>query len=121
MKLKMLTALAFAVVSLSGFAQRNQPKGMMAVPPMVQNTQGQYSVLPALQKAQSAKKRTVKGYGITVVISGDWVTVDGKPAALDENNASAKSYSQGMYNIVVYKSGKVALLKQGEGFIGYLK
>jgi hypothetical protein len=41
--------------------------------------------------------------------------------ALDENNATAKSYSQGLYNIVVYKSGKVALLKQGEGFVGYLK
>ncbi|WP_166717281.1 hypothetical protein [Enterobacter sp. Tr-810] len=41
--------------------------------------------------------------------------------ALDKNNASAKSYRQGLYNIVVCKSGKVALLKQGEGFVGYLK
>ncbi|ENF7815285.1 hypothetical protein ABR157_001007 [Enterobacter soli] len=41
--------------------------------------------------------------------------------ALDKNNASAKSYRQGLYNVVVYKSGKVALLKQGEGFVGYLK
>ncbi|MDR7940072.1 hypothetical protein ACCW92_00370 [Enterobacter soli] len=121
MKLKMFTALALAVVSLSGYAQGHQPQGIMAVKPAAQNIQGQYSAPPAMQKAQSAKKRTVKGYGITVVISGDWVTVDGKPAALDENNATAKSYSQGLYNIVVYKSGKVALLKQGEGFVGYLK
>lgn len=121
MKLKILTALAFAVVSLSGLARHNQPQGMMPVQPAAQHTLGQYSILPAVQKAQSAKKRTVKGYGITVVISGDWVTVDGKPASLDENNATAKSYSQGLYNIVVYKSGKVALLKQGEGFVGYLK
>jgi hypothetical protein len=121
MKLKMFTALALAVVSFSGYAQGHQPQRIMAVQPAAQNIQGQYSVLPTVQKAQSAKKRTVKGYGVTVVISGDWVTLDGKPAALDENNATAKSYSQGLYNIVVYKSGKVALLKQGEGFVGYLK
>jgi hypothetical protein len=121
MKLKMFTALALAVVSFSGYSQGHQPQGIMAVQPAAQNIQGQYSVLSAVQKAQSAKKRTVKGYGVTVVISGDWVTLDGKPAALDENNATAKSYSQGLYNIVVYKSGKVALLKQGEGFVGYLK
>lgn len=72
------------------------------------------------QHAQAAKTRTVKGFGVTVKIAGDWVTLDGKPAALDETTESAKVYSQGLYQVIVYKSGKVALLKE-RVVQGYLK
>lgn len=48
------------------------------------------------------------------------VTVDGKPAAQDEVTEKATAYSQGIFTVIIYKSGKVALMNQGQ-FIGYLK
>lgn len=48
------------------------------------------------------------------------VTVDGKPAANDENTATASTYSSGLYTVVVYKKGKVAVMKEGR-FMGYAK
>lgn len=85
----------------------------------LENARALYPVQPT-QHAQAVKKRTVKGYGITVTIAGEWVTVDGKPAALDANENGNKTYSQGLNTLILYKSGKVALLQQGK-FIGYLK
>lgn len=48
------------------------------------------------------------------------VTVDGKPAAKDEVSAEATTYSQGLYTIIAYKTGKVAVMKDGV-FQGYAR
>lgn len=48
------------------------------------------------------------------------LTVDGKPAALDESNADAKTYSQGLYVFIIYQSGKIAVMQDGK-FLGYAK
>lgn len=73
-----------------------------------------------MQLAQSAKTRNLKGYGLTVKITGQQVYVDGRPAALDANDNGNLTYSQGLNTLIVYKSGKVALMQSGK-FIGYLK
>lgn len=76
------------------------------------------------QKAQAAKKETTftKHYdGMTIKRDKlGIVTVDGKPAAQDEVTADATAYSQGLYTIIVYKTGKVAVMKDGS-FKGYAK
>lgn len=76
------------------------------------------------QKAQSARQDSsfVKHYD-GMVIKRDKsgiVTVDGKPAAQVEVTATATAYSQGLNTIIVYKSGKVAVMKDGQ-FQGYAK
>ncbi|MEZ2696908.1 hypothetical protein ACBQ19_18500 [Hafnia alvei] len=74
------------------------------------------------QYAQATHKSVVKtGYGVTVKRGADGiVTVDGKPAALDEKNADASVYSQGNYQVIFYTKGKVALMENRQ-FKGYLK
>lgn len=74
----------------------------------------------AAQLAQAAHKQTYRGFGVTVVKSGDWVTVEGKPAVVEEKNADAVVYSQGIYHVIFYATGKVALMTNGQ-FTGYLK
>ncbi|EAM8010493.1 hypothetical protein F3R65_15710 [Salmonella enterica subsp. enterica] len=85
----------------------------------LENAQAQYP-----QKAQAAKKDTsfVKHYN-GMAIKRDKsgiVTVDGKPAAQDEVTADATTYLQGIYTFIVYKTGKVAVMKDGS-FQGYAK
>ncbi|KAA0263963.1 hypothetical protein [Hafnia alvei] len=74
------------------------------------------------QYAQATHKSVVKtGFGVTVKRGTDGiVTVDGKPAALDEKNADASVYSQGNYQVIFYTKGKVALMENRQ-FKGYLK
>lgn len=74
------------------------------------------------QYAQATHKPVVKtGFGVTVKRGADGiVTVDGKPAALDEKNADASVYSQGNYQVIFYTKGKVALMENCQ-FKGYLK
>lgn len=48
------------------------------------------------------------------------VTVDGHPAALTEKNANASSYQSGLYDVIIYKSGKVALMK-GAQFVDFAR
>lgn len=74
---------------------------------------------PLIQSV-SATVRTWRGYGVTVKDNNGWVTLDGKPAAVDEKTAKATVYQSGLYKFIIYKSGKVALLKEGV-FVGYLK
>ncbi|WP_428984726.1 hypothetical protein [Pantoea agglomerans] len=70
---------------------------------------------------QLGKVSQWKGYGVTVKRdSSGIVTVDGKPAAPDEVTERATTYQQGLFNVIIYKSGKVALMKQGQ-LVGYLK
>ena len=72
--------------------------------------------------AAAEKQAVVKtGYGVTVKRGTDGiVTVNGKPAALDEKNADAAVYSQGIYQVIFYTKGKVALMENRQ-FKGYLK
>lgn len=74
------------------------------------------------QYGQATHKAVVKtGYGVTVKRGADGiVTVNGKPAALDEKNADASVYSQGIYQVIFYTKGKVALMENRQ-FKGYLK
>lgn len=74
------------------------------------------------QYGQATHKAVVKtGYGVTVKRGADGiVTVNGKPAALDEKNADAAVYSQGIYQVIFYTKGKVALMENRQ-FKGYLK
>ena len=76
------------------------------------------------QNAQTAKKvSTFTKQFNSMVIKRDKlgiVTVDGKPAAQDEVTAEATTYSQGLSTIIVYKSGKVAVMQDGQ-FQGYAK
>lgn len=80
----------------------------------LENAQQQYD--------QATHKAVVKtGYGVTVKRGTDGiVTVNGKPAALDEKNADAAVYSQGIYQVIFYTKGKVALMENRQ-FKGYLK
>lgn len=76
------------------------------------------------QYSQAAKKVTpfVKHYeGLTIKRDTlGIVTVDGKPAAQDEVTPRATSYSQGLYTIIIYKTGKVAVMKD-RVFQGYAR
>ena len=74
------------------------------------------------QYGQATHKAVVKtGYGVMVKRGTDGiVTVNGKPAALDEKNADAAVYSQGIYQVIFYTKGKVALMENRQ-FKGYLK
>lgn len=78
----------------------------------IELTPGQQKQIPACHLNTASAPRSVKGYGVTVKIDGQQVYVDGKPAALDEHTPTSDVYSQGLYQVVVYKSGKVALLKE---------
>lgn len=60
------------------------------------------------------------GYGVSFRIdNGYFAYLDDKPCALDEKTSSATVYSAGLYQVIVYKTGKVALMKQGV-YIGNL-
>lgn len=73
------------------------------------------------QHAQAARAKTWKGYGVTITRHADGaVYVDGKPAALDEQEPSATVYSQGLNQVIFYKSGKVILMQNGS-LVGVLK
>ena len=102
-------------------AEQNKQSSMnsAAEKQAMENAQAQYP-----QKAQAAKKVTVftKHYdGMTIKRDKNGVvTVDGKPAAQDELTAEATTYSQGVNTFIVYKSGKVAVMKDG-AFQAYAK
>lgn len=61
-----------------------------------------------------------KGYGVTVKRNADQVYVNGKPASLTEKTPQAAVYEQGIYQVIFYSSGKVALQTDSR-FTGYLK
>ncbi|MEZ0533886.1 hypothetical protein [Enterobacter sp. KB-221C9] len=76
----------------------------------------------AVQHAQAAKKERLYDLeGVQVAIKADGnVTVNQHLAALDENTPKAKVYSSGLYTVIVYSSGRVALNKNGV-FQDYMK
>ncbi len=82
----------------------------------MENAQALYPV----QKAQAAKK-TWKYDGMKIQKVSTGLNIDGKPAAIDEDNTDATTYSQGSYQFVLYKkSGILAVLKDGK-FVEYAK
>lgn len=74
--------------------------------------------------SSTAGKKTPKqwkGYGVTVKRDSlGLITVNGKPAAQGEVTEKATTYQQGLFTVILYNSGKVALMNQGQ-FVGYLK
>lgn len=85
----------------------------------LENAQAQYP-----QHAQEAKKVKpfVKHYeGLAIKRDSlGLVTVDGKPAARDEVTDNAEAWSQGIYTVIIYKTGKVAVMKNNV-FEGYAR
>ncbi|MDZ5641655.1 hypothetical protein [Enterobacter sp. A103] len=102
-------------------SEQNRQSGINAAAEKqaLENAQAQYP-----QKAQSGKKDSsfIKHYDGIAIKRDKFgiVTVDGKPAAQDEVTATATTYSQGLNKIIIYKSGKVAVMKDGQ-FQGYAK
>ncbi len=77
--------------------------------------------LYSLLRQQKKQALHYTGYGVDVKRDSlGIVTVDGKPAALIEDESKAKVYSQGLLTVIFYTSGKVALLRENQ-FVGYLK
>lgn len=62
-----------------------------------------------VQHAQKAKAADKNG----------WVTINGSPAAIEETNDKATVYSAAPFMVIIYKTGKVALMKERQ-FVGYL-
>lgn len=74
-----------------------------------------------VQHAQKAavKVKIWKGYDAEVVDKNGWVTINGSPAAIEETNDKATVYSAAPFMVIIYKTGKVALMKERQ-FVGYL-
>lgn len=62
-----------------------------------------------------------EGYRVHFSIEDNYfVYLNEKPCALDEKNNKATVYSSGLYQVVVYKNGKVSLMKMGV-YVGDLR
>ncbi|MEQ9848746.1 hypothetical protein [Pectobacterium brasiliense] len=78
-----------------------------------------HQAIKATQKNMT--KSSWAGFGIKVTREKDGIiTVDGKPAALDEWNKDAQVYSQGLNTLIFYKTGRVVLMRNGQ-FVGDLR
>lgn len=81
----------------------------------LENAQTQFA------QAVKEKARTWKGYDVEVKRDSlGIVTLDGKPAVQSEVTDKATAFQQGLFTVIFYKTGKVALMKEGQ-FVGYLK
>jgi uncharacterized protein YceK len=102
-------------------AEQNRASGMTAAAEKqaLENAQAQYT-----QHAQASKKTQAltKHYdGMTIKRDAvGVVTVDGKLAAEDEVTPKATVYAQGLHKFIIYKSGNVAVMRDGI-FQGYAK
>lgn len=71
-------------------------------------------------QAATHTAQSYNGYGVSFrVDNGYFAYLDDKPCALDEETSNATVYSSGLYQVIVYKTGKVALIKQGV-YVGHL-
>jgi hypothetical protein len=71
-------------------------------------------------QAATHTAQSYNGYGVSFrVDNGYFAYLDDKPCALDEKTSNATVYSSGLYQVIVYKTGKVALIKQGV-YVGHL-
>ncbi|CEJ67110.1 MULTISPECIES: hypothetical protein [Citrobacter] len=63
----------------------------------------------------------VKKLGVDFKRGADGIAyINGSPAANDENNAEAQTYSAGLISVIVYKNGKINAMKEGK-YLGRLK
>lgn len=86
----------------------------------VQHAQAAHQA-PAEYKPGNLKPINVKAHGIEFKRSRDgFAYINGSLAANDENNADASVYSAGLYSVIVYKSGKISAMKEGQ-YVGRLK
>lgn len=85
----------------------------------LENAQSVYPV----QKAQSTHKgvKAKQWAGMTLVVTSTGLTVDGKPAAMVEKEEKATVYQQGLYQYIVYSSGKIGVTDPDGVFKGYAK
>jgi len=71
-------------------------------------------------QAATHTAQSYNGYGVSFrVDNGYFAYLNDKPCALDEETPNATVYSSGLYQVIVYKTGKVALIKQGV-YVGHL-
>lgn len=76
---------------------------------------------PADYKPGNLKPINVKAHGVAFRRSRDgFAYINDKPAALDESNADANVYSAGLITVIVYKTGKINAMQDGQ-FLGRLK
>jgi hypothetical protein len=71
----------------------------------------------AHQFAQTAHKTGMHAWsaGDITVVKDKFgiVTIDGKPAVMDAEDDGNKTFSQGYFQVIFYKNGKVALINNG--------
>lgn len=72
------------------------------------------------QHAQAAKKPK-QWEGMKLDVTSHSLTVDGKPAAMTEKTPKATVYQQGLFNFIVYSTGKIAVTDLNNVFKGYAK
>lgn len=74
------------------------------------------------QHPQNVKKTRVKHWlGMTLEMTKNGLTIDGKPAAVSETNKEATVYQQGLFSYIVYENGKIAVMDDKNQFQGYAK
>lgn len=65
-------------------------------------------------QAATQMAHSYEGYGVSFRMdNGYFAYLDDKPCALDEKTSNATVYGSGLYQVIVYTTGKVALMKQG--------
>lgn len=86
----------------------------------VQHAQATHKV-PADYKPGNLKPISVKALGIEFKRTRDgFAYIDGKAAAHDEAEATADVYSVGLTTVIVYKSGRIIAMQNGQ-LLGRLK
>jgi len=71
--------------------------------------------------AAGSSAHVFRGYGVSFSLDeGYFAYLNDHPCALDEKTSSASVYSSGLFQVVVYRSGKVSLLKKGV-YVGDLR
>lgn len=83
-------------------------------------TQVQDAQAPAEYKPGKLKQIHAKKYGVDFKRSRDgFAYLDGSACAVEEQNAMATAYQCGNHNVIVRKSGRVDLMKDGQ-FVGHM-
>lgn len=87
----------------------------------VTEANGSYDISKTKAQNSQHTKKVFTGHGVEVVFMNDQsVTVNGKAASMDENNADATVFKQGTYTIIHYRNGKVSLMENNV-YVGNLK
>jgi hypothetical protein len=67
-----------------------------------------------MSHATQSSQHRYQGYGVNFSMdNGYFAYLDEKPCARDEKTSRASVYSSGLYQVIVYKAGKVSLMKKG--------